>query len=220
MVRPAAWSVVLLAAGGPAYVALAPASGPREERPPRAAAVRVLDERDADYREDVDPSRAVARWTARIVREEGPEGERTLLRMAFSAVGPRVVPPPGVEGLAGANAITAEEIESILDGGRATARVVRDGREQAPGVVRAGEPVLVPVRRVGADGAVSHGPFGGRPLCGEALAEAALDGEGRFAVDVVVDGRVRARATCVVRGGRARILSLDPGAGPAGGSAP
>jgi hypothetical protein len=198
-------ALLCLACAAPAYVAWAgPPTPPGPSSAPEPPAI-VLDERDGDYREDVDPSRVIARWHARIDRDA--DG-RTRLAMAFSAIGARVVPPPGAEGVAGANAITAEEIERILAEGRAEVRVARDDARLGGGRVRAGRAVEVPTRRVaGAD--VAHVPHAGRTFSGEALVEADLPGDGRFVVDVLVDGRPRARATCHVRGSRARILALE-----------
>jgi hypothetical protein len=160
----------------------------------------VLDERTADFHEHEEPDRVVAALRATLLRQ----GERTWLRITASANGPRVDPPPGAEGVRGANLITSEELASILDLRRATVRV--GGRET--GRVVAGRSAVVPERRLDADGRVTHVAAGGGPRVVEAVFEAPLEGDGRFDVEIVVDGRVRASAACRVRGASGTILAL------------
>jgi hypothetical protein len=174
--------------------------------PPEVPAPDVLDTRSADFPEDEDGSRVVAALEASLQRDRG--GAARLVIRA-SAVGPRVVPPPGVEGVRGSNRICAEEIDAILGGGRAEVRVRTGatGRAARTGVVREGRSARVLERRLSEDGEVRHVAEGGRRRA-EAVFEARLEGDGAFEVDVEVDGRVRVRATGRVGVGSGRITTL------------
>jgi hypothetical protein len=64
-------------------------------------------------------------------------------------------------------------------------------------------------RRLLRDGRVEHVPAGGAERLVEAEFVAPLSGEGPFAVEVLVDGRVRARASVSVGATGGRILVLE-----------
>ena len=193
--------------------------GPRAEREP-SAKTTILDRRLADFREDEDPARIIAALEAVFARDHG----HSTLTIHVSAIGPRIVPPPGAEALSGSNTIAAREIASILAEGRAEVRIEgpAGARPEGPaprGRVSAGRRTEILERRLLADGRVEHVPAGGIAHVVEAVFEAPLEGDGRFTVEVVVDGHVRARATCVVDGDRGRVTSLEGVAehGSAGG---
>lgn len=180
-----------------------------------SARAEVLDRRRADYREDEDPSRILADLQAELVRD----GAGTRLLVAASAVGPRVVAPPGVEGVAGSNSITSREIETLLEEGRLDVVVRGPNGEEMPGRALAGRLGTIAQRRVQGDGTVVHVPAGGGPRLVELRCEAILLGEGRFDVEIRVDDVVRARARCRVdaRGGRVLLLEGVGAHAPAGG---
>lgn len=121
--------------------------------------------------------------------------------------------------MSGSNTIAAREIASILAEGRAEVRIVGPAGSASRGRVLAGRRAEILERRLLADGRVEHVPAGGIAHTVEAVFDAPLEGDGRFTVEVVVDGHVRARATCVVDGDRGRITSLEGVAehGSAGG---
>ena len=206
-------ALILLAAAAVGAAAALAAPVPESQFPPPAPTEcadeeTTLDRRVADFLEDGD-SRIVGALEAVVTRR----AEGTALTIRASAIGPRIAPPPGVEALSGSNDITAREIGAILADGRAEVRILGPAPSSARGCVLAGRREKILERRLLADGTVEHVPAGGTARVVEAVFDAPLPGEGRFHVEVVVDGRVRARATCVVGGGRGRITSLEGVAG-------
>jgi hypothetical protein len=181
----------------------APASG-SVGRPTDLARARDVHEARADFHEDEDPSRVVASLGATLTRTS--RGAR--LDVTASALGARVVPPPGFEGVAGGNEIAARELRSLLEGERCVVRVLRGGAVAGHGHARAGRVDRVPTRRLAADGTVREGPRPGEVGPVEAAFVAVIRGDGEAVVEVVVDGKVRVRAVCRVRADALRIVSL------------
>ena len=176
-------------------------SQPADDRPAGAA---ILDRRSADFREDEEDSRVVAALEATLSRKDG----HTTLSIRTSALGTRVDPPRGFEGIRGANHIAAREIASILAKGRAEVRVAGPAGSTSSGRVIGGLRGGIPERRLLPDGRVEHAPAGGVEQIVEAVFEAGLPGEGSFAVEVLVEGHVRVRVGCRIDavGGRIRHL--------------
>ena len=194
-----ALAAVIVSVGMPSAAGVAP------ERTSTAPTREVLDERRADFLEDDDPSRIVAALSATLAREGGT----ATLTITASAVGPRVDPPPGFEGVRGTNLIAAEEIEAILAKGRAEVRVRGPGGAAGHGRATAGRAGEIVERRLLPDGRVEHAAAGGRSRIVEAVFEAPLVGVGEFVVEVVVDGHVRARATGRLGRETGRIASIE-----------
>lgn len=199
---------MLVVAAGAASPASTVPSAPAEREPHVAVPAvpsAVLDERWADVHEDEDPARIIASLHGVLTLE----GDGARLRLAASAVGPRVMPPPGAEHVGGGNLITAEELAGILEQGRAEVRVLRHGERVASGTTQAGRTGIVEQRRLSPHAGLRHVAAMGGPMLVEGLFEAQLPGSGQFEVEMHVDGRLRARATCRVRGGRGAITRLE-----------
>src|SRR5204862_3427785 len=130
----------------------------------------ILDRRRADYREDEDPSRILADLHAELVRD----GSRAVLVVTASAIGPRVVAPPGVEGVAGSNSITSREIAALLEERRLDVVVRGPNGDESHGRALAGRLGTITQRRVEGDGSVVHAPVGGGPRLVELRCEAPL----------------------------------------------
>ncbi|MCA8947961.1 MAG: hypothetical protein KDE27_00565 [Planctomycetes bacterium] len=114
---------------------------------PTAAVVR--DRRSALFLEDAVVPRPIARVTAELIERGGVR----RARVAVSALGPGVEPLPGLEGVAGANLRTAEELDRLLREA-ALQLVVRSAGESLAGRRIAVRWAAVPVCRIGDDGAI------------------------------------------------------------------
>jgi hypothetical protein len=158
----------------------------------------------ADFHEDEQPSRVVASLAATLTRTA--RGAR--LHVTASALGPRVVPPPGFEGVAGSNEIAARELRTLRVGDRCEVLVRRGDVVVGPGRVRGGRAAPVPIRRLDADGTVREraGPAETGPV--EAVFTADVPDGGEATVEVSLDGHVRVRAVCRVVRDEVRIVSL------------
>jgi hypothetical protein len=169
----------------------------------------VLDARRADVREDEGGGRAVAEARACLVRD----GDGIRLRVVASALGPFVDPPPGFEGVRGANAITAREMESILREGAIRARTRVRGADRAPTFrFREGRRATFPERRrLPARGGVSPPRPGREVLLAELVAESDPLGEGVHETEFLVRDVPRLVVRYVVSGGAGKILELRSG---------
>ena len=158
----------------------------------------------ADFHEDEQPSRVVASLAATLTRTA--RGAR--LHVTASALGPRVVPPPGFEGVAGSNEIAARELRSLRVGDRCAVLVRRGDVVVGVGRVHGGRSAPVPIRRLEADGTVREraGPAETGPV--EAVFTADVPDGGEATVEVSLDGHVRVRAICRVVRDEVRIVSL------------
>jgi hypothetical protein len=185
-----------------AHAGAGEAQGARGEAEPREP--RVLHHLASDFVEDEPGARVLAALEARVLHFGG----RTWLRLDASPIGPRVVAPPGYRGVAGSNRRTAEEIAAALADGRLEVRV-RGPRGTARGHAFAGDLSEVLERRLLPDGRVEHVTASFEAPCRDVRFEVDLGGEGTHDVEVLLDGRVRIRATVRLAGGRARIERLE-----------
>ena len=148
---------------------------------------RVLDRRIDHYQEGED-GRRVARLEGTL--EQAGDGVRYVL--TASAFGNAIEPPPGYEGVPGANEITARELDRLLASGVVTART----REIVSGIVRpapieAGARESIPVRRVGRDGRLElDGRTYERYASGLRI-ESEILRPGHYELEVCVAGEVR-----------------------------
>ncbi|KAF0245373.1 MAG: hypothetical protein FD180_1688 [Planctomycetota bacterium] len=173
------------------------------EASPRCAPV-VLDERRLDFTEDEGSGRVVADVRAFLLLEDG----RVRLRISASAVGPRVDPVPGFQGIRGANRIAAEELQSILrkERGmlatrRGTGVETERGREARRG--------RIPERRLNPDGTLDLDAESREEFPLEAVFETAPPGDGVYTTELVVDGRPRLRVVYRVKDNSGRISALE-----------
>ncbi len=90
----------------------------------------------------------------RLARLDGwlRRGER--YRLTIGATGSDVEPLPGWRGVAGANTLTAQELDALLRDGALAAYVVRRDGSNTEATVRAGARERLPIRKTGADGRV------------------------------------------------------------------
>ena len=188
---------LLVAARTPATASAAAFAGDR-------ATVADVHQLRADFHEDEQPSRVVAALAATLERT----GRGARLRLTASALGPRVVPPPGFEGVAGSNEIAARELRSLLVRDRCTVLVRRGDRVVGRGGAHEGRAAAVPVRRLDADGTVRERAGPAETGCVEAVFTAAVPDGGESVVEVSLDGRVRVRAVCRIDRDEVRIVSL------------
>jgi hypothetical protein len=184
-----------------AWIAAAP---PRAaERPPTPRAV-TLDERRFDYLEDEPTGRVLAEIRARLERQGGD----AVLRVTASAIGARVDPVPGWQGVRGSNRITAEEIASISANGRLCVETDVDGAAARRGSARTGRRGRIPERRIGADGSIDVTAQTAAEYPLELIAETAPLGAGVHRTRLVLDGRPRLEIVTTTRGADGRILEI------------
>ena len=185
--------------------AAAPARAEAGGTPATRTPGRVLDARHAWFLEDED-SRRVAALRAEI--REGADGVR--LRLDIRAEAPGVEPPPGWEGVAGANRISARELGRLLAEGGVEARLTRlqDGARTAV-TLAAGAPRSLPVRTLGPDGRVDFEARTAEPLVPSATIDSEPLSPGRYQLTLSTEGEVR--LVCGVRVGAASaaVLGLE-----------
>jgi hypothetical protein len=167
------------------------------------SAPRLLHSVSADFLEDERGGRVLAALEARLLRQ----GDRTWLYLSASPVGPRVVSPPGVEGVAGYNRISAREIAALAGRGRISV-VARGPRGRTAGTVRLGEVREVLERRLRADGVVEHVAVDLGEPSREVCFEVELDGPGLHEVEVLADGHARVRVRCCNGRDAGRVLAV------------
>src|SRR5262249_44117254 len=156
-------------------------------RPPEQRAV-VLDACSYDYPEDEGTGRILAVITTVLERNDAG----ITLRVAASAIGPRLDPVPGWQGVRGGNRITAEEIESSVSKPRI--RVETDaGGHGTPvlGSVRAGRRGRIAERRRLPDGSIDVTATTAAEYPIELVAETPPLADGRQHTRLVVDGKPR-----------------------------
>lgn len=166
----------------------------------------ALDSARHDYRDHDD-----GRTNAAVRAAVRPEGDTTLLELTVSALGPLVEPPRGFEGISGANRITAEELEMLLDGRRTLSGETlhaATGMLDA-GTFREGSRGRLPVRRLLCDGRIVYHGLTRDELPLELILQSRLDGDGDHWVTWRVDGIPRLRVTVEVHRGEARIVRID-----------
>jgi hypothetical protein len=160
--------------------------------PEAAVPVVRLDSRRVDYLEDEGTGRRLAELRLELAREAGA----VSLRIVATAVGPRVDPIPGWQGVAGANRITAEEFASILRRGRLSVEV--DGvapDEPRFGTVRGGRQGHIPERRRRPDGAIDFDALTGDEYPLELVAITPPLGTGARRTRLLLDGKPRLEVT-------------------------
>jgi hypothetical protein len=160
--------------------------------PEAAAPAVLLDSRRIDYFEDEGTGRRLAEL--RVVLERDPGG--VSLRIVASAVGPRIDPIPGWQGVSGANRITAEELASILSRGRLSVEVdgVAPG-EPGLGTVHGGRRGRIPERRRQPDGEIDFSALTGEVYPLELVAVTPPLGSGVRRTRLLLDGQPRLEVT-------------------------
>jgi hypothetical protein len=182
---------------------------PRRESadaPPRGAAPAVLlDSRHVDYLEDEGTGRRLAELRLDLACKAGA----VSLRIVATAVGPRVDPVPGWQGVAGANRITAEELGSILRRGRLSVEVdgVAPG-EPGLGTVHGGRRGHIPERRRRADGEIDFSALTAEEYPLELVAITPPLGSGARRTRLLLDGKSRLEVTTFTGRDRGRIREV------------
>ncbi|MCI0652106.1 MAG: hypothetical protein L0Z55_09500 [Planctomycetes bacterium] len=171
----------------------------------RRGSAQILDEAGFDYSEPHDERINAA---VRAVLRSDPGGMR--LEVFVSAVGPYVEPVPGYEWRAGANIITARELESLVAKRRLHGEARRPAGGRTGGTdVRIGESARLPTRRLRLDGSIDYHALTPEPhLLGLRL-ESTFAGEGTHIAEWRVDGEVRLRITVEAKDGRSHIVSVE-----------
>ncbi len=171
----------------------------------------LLDAREIPFHEDepVTRPRTLA-WIRAELRAAGPDRAELVLRA--SAVAPLVEPPPGWEGLGGANGITARELGALLEED-AIGLLTSGGSLAEPRRTRAtaGARGQVPVRRLRPAGELDWDARGPDESVLELVLESGPLAEGEYRAEVVARGRARLSVEFEWNGLGGRISALGMG---------
>ena len=176
-----------------------------EDTPAPDPFAAALHERQFDYRDHYD-GRIVANVQARLVIM--PAG--TELRVTVSAVGPRVQPDPGFEGIGGVNLTTAKEMSGILARGDLVVRTRPvDGGAATTGWYHPTRRGRLNMRRVRPDGMIDHQARTPVAYVWEWIAVSGPLKSGEYETALLVKGRNRLRIRFTVDPIESSILSID-----------
>lgn len=181
------------------------------ERPPVAEHVpekRVIERRLHAYRDAHQGGRHVADVEVTLTLDERGRGEVTVRP---SAVGVGIEPLPGIEGRAGGNLRTAEELERLALEERIElfSRSLDDGRER-DGTVAVAARGTLPARRLRPDGTIDHFAESLESVLALELASGSLE-PGAWRVTILVDGAPRLEVDVEFTREDGRVLEIrDP----------